>query len=64
VSKATKPCPFCGSYEVEPMNTGWSMTGDYGETIICLTCEACGPWKRDEAEAWKGWNERKEPREH
>jgi len=46
------------------MDTGWSMVGDYGETIMCLTCEACGPWKRDEREAWAAWNERKEPKEH
>ena len=64
MSTQVKPCPFCGSRNLEPMDTGWSMLGDYGETILCLTCEACGPWKRDEREAWAAWNERTVSREH
>lgn len=47
------PCPFCKSERVE-------FVTDYHHVhhlaVMCVTCEARGPAKREYAQAVDGWN--------
>lgn len=51
-----KPCPFCGSADVE---TDFVVTpiGKY-LNVVCCGCLACGPAHRTEPEAIAAWNQR------
>lgn len=48
-----KPCPFCGSHEIE---IGWF--GKDGEAVICLGCGGMGSQYTDRAKAIEAWNRR------
>ena len=44
-----KPCPFCG---------GEAKLSSNGKEVVCLGCEALGPFCDTEAEAIEAWNRR------
>lgn len=50
-----KPCPFCGSSNVEAC-----FADEYGDifTVICCACGSCGAVKITEQEAIEAWNKR------
>jgi len=50
-----KPCPFCGSEKV-------ILEDDMQEVywVLCFECNATGPPKNTEAEAFEAWNKRVE----
>lgn len=47
-----KPCPFCGSQLIEPIDDG------HVHWLACMDCDAEGPAKYTEAEAIAAWNRR------
>lgn len=48
-----KPCPFCGSTDIE---IAWY--GKDGEAVICLGCGGTGSQYTDRAKAIAAWNRR------
>jgi len=43
-----KPCPFCGSEDVE-ISTGYDLYGvTHYDYVQCQNCAADGPWQDDE----------------
>lgn len=49
------PCPFCKSERVEFVTeTFGSFT--FERAVMCVTCDARGPAKREYAQAVDGWN--------
>ena len=50
-----KPCPFCGSRDVEVVHPGRCWV------ILCNTCQAEGPTDLGESGAIEAWNTRAEP---
>ena len=53
VDDELKPCPFCGSTDIE---IAWF--GKYGESVICLECGGTGAQYTDRAKAIIAWNKR------
>ena len=52
MSEEIKPCPFCGSEDVE-------VFSNYGRYFVtCCDCGSEGPNKEGKEEAIKGWNQR------
>ncbi len=64
MSKELKPCPFCGSADVE-LWTGQTVgTRDNGQRFArCTGCGASGPYK-PAGEAVAAWNNRAARKEH
>lgn len=60
-----KPCPFCGSRDVEPDAAGNILAANESQWIICNNCGASGPIANVVAGELEGksadtlWNERK-----
>lgn len=46
-----RPCPFCGSEDLEPMEWPGGFVSGY-----CKTCGARGPLWPSEPEAWEAWD--------
>lgn len=55
MSNEISPCPFCGSIELEPVQT---ENDDY--QIYCHDCYATGPQASSKHAASKAWNTRTE----
>lgn len=53
-----KPCPFCGSFEVEVKGVGEDAMDS---AVVCQNCGAVGPLDRHgDGNAENLWNERQE----
>lgn len=59
-SSDLKPCPFCGSKNVEVRNwpTGWGCYDRWKYAVGCLNCQADGPLVRFAVIAALKWNKR------
>ena len=47
-----KPCPFCGSVDVELLNV------IPGHCVTCFRCHASGPSRREVTDTHAAWNTR------
>jgi Lar family restriction alleviation protein len=52
-----KPCPFCGSLDLEVDHLGDEERPFF--VVSCSTCEAEGPISRTELRARQAWNTRR-----
>ena len=64
LSFSAKPCPFCGSTDLE-LQEGTKDREGTPVNLTCVDCGAEGPWAYAdmwlEAEAVRMWNERVQP---
>lgn len=59
----SKPCPFCGSTEIEMVSNFFDNDGERSrEWMRCRSCNACGPEAspRDETNAEMLWEHRED----
>lgn len=54
--KEKRPCPFCGSTNLEVAERYGAPSGQLTVNCLNLTCEAIGPRGDDEADAVEAWN--------
>lgn len=60
MTKPLKPCPFCGSRDVELQRLGDAYRRFF--MVVCDVCEAEGPIARSSTRASEAWNTRVEPK--
>jgi len=55
-----KPCPFCGSRNLDDTCREQEQTGARREYfyVLCNICEACGPTDFNREKAIEQWNDR------
>lgn len=65
MSKLTlKPCPFCGSDDLDLMETCSGIGGLSGEYYVtCWSCYAEGGKEKTRKKAKQGWNRRSDNKE-
>lgn len=59
-----KPCPFCGSQDLD-IQVGTEDKEGFPTNVVCVDCGACGPWvykrmpfKDFELPEFSEWNKR------